>query len=137
MEVDLRSADRGRAPALDAGFQKALDAALAERTRAGAIAAGSRSKRRSSAIVPAARDAADAPIVSAAVSVTRALGLAADVDEGSTDANIPMSLGFRRSRSTAEGRASGAHTTAETFDTTESWQGTARALLLAIALTSR
>ena len=71
------------------------------------------------------------------MSVTSALGRRTRVDEGSTDANIPMSLGIPAITIGGGGSASGTHTTAESFDMTESWQGTARALLLAIALTSR
>jgi acetylornithine deacetylase/succinyl-diaminopimelate desuccinylase-like protein len=76
----------------------------------------------------------DAPVVSAAMSVTRALGEPALVDEGSTDANIPISLGIPAITIGGGGASTGSHTTAETFDTTDSWKGTARALLLALAL---
>ena len=78
--------------------------------------------------------AADAPIVAAVVSVTRALGLPVELGEGSTDANLPMSLNIPAITIDAGGQGTGAHSPEETFDTTDSWQGTARALLTAIAL---
>jgi hypothetical protein len=71
------------------------------------------------------------------VSVTTALGLKASLDEGSTDANIPMSLGIPAVTIDGGGRGTGAHSLGETFDATNSDQGTSRALLLAIALTRR
>jgi tripeptide aminopeptidase len=72
--------------------------------------------------------------VLAALSVTRALGLQPRLDEGSTDSNVPIGLGIPAVTIDAGGAATGTHTIAETFDTANSWQGTARALLLAIAL---
>ncbi len=77
------------------------------------------------------------PIVHAAVSVTEALGLPVSLDAGSTDANIPMSLQIPAITIDGGGRGSGVHSLAETFDPTESWKGTQRATLLAIALAER
>ena len=134
MEVDLRSSDKAALAALDASFLRSLNAALAEENdrwgNSGRLvleiaAVGNR---------PAGRVAADAPIVQAALSVTRALGLEGRLDEGSTDSNMAMSLGIPAITIDGGGSATGTHTTSETFDSTDSWQGTARALLVAIAL---
>ncbi|MBW8713604.1 MAG: M20/M25/M40 family metallo-hydrolase, partial [Acidobacteria bacterium] len=88
MEVDLRSSDRAALRALDAALQRALDGALAaENARWGNRGRLTLSKQ----LVgdrPAGRVSADAPIVQAAESVTRALGLPVSLDEGSTDANL-------------------------------------------------
>jgi tripeptide aminopeptidase len=137
MEVDMRSADPAALTALDAGFQKALDIALAEENERW----GNRGRLTMEKTVvgnrPAGAVAADAPIVVAAVSVTRALGVQPRLDEGSTDSNIPISLGVPAVTIDGGGSAAGTHTIAETFDTTDSWLGTARALLLAIALANK
>ena len=134
MEVDLRSSDKTALAALDASFQKSLNAALAEendrwgnngRLVLETTVVGNR---------PAGRVAADAPIVQAALSVTRALGLEGRLGEGSTDSNMAISLGIPAITIDGGGSATGTHTTSETFDSTDSWQGTARALLVAIAL---
>ena len=77
---------------------------------------------------------ADAAIVQAALSVTRALGLEATLDEGSTDANLAMSLGIPAITVDGGGIATARTRIDEAFDATNSWQGTARALLLALAL---
>jgi tripeptide aminopeptidase len=86
---------------------------------------------------PAGRTVETAPIVQAAVAVTRALDLPVALDEGSTDSNIPMSLGIPAVTIDGGGRGTGAHSPGETFDTTDSYKGTQRALLLAIALAQK
>jgi tripeptide aminopeptidase len=135
MEVDLRSSDRAALATLDSSLQKALEAALnAENERWGnrgrltltKTTVGNR---------PAGSVRADAPIVQAAVSVTRALGLPVSLDEGSTDANLAMSLGLPAITIDGGGTATGTHSTDEAFDSTNSWQGTVRAFLLVLALT--
>ena len=83
---------------------------------------------------PAGGAPEDSPIVQAAISVTGALGLSVQLDEGSTDANVPMSLGIPAITIDGGGRGTGAHSLGETFDPRDSWQGTQRALLLTIAL---
>ena len=132
-EVDMRSADKAALQSLDAKFHRAMDDAVAdENTRW-----GSRQLTVDKTLVgdrPAGRTPAESPIVVAAVSVTKALGLPVTLDEGSTDSNIPMNLGIPAITIDGGGRGTGAHALDEMFDTTNSWQGTQRALLLAVAL---
>jgi acetylornithine deacetylase/succinyl-diaminopimelate desuccinylase-like protein len=136
MEVDMRSADAPALQALDARFNRAVDAALRDED--------ARWKSRvlsvDKALVgnrPAGRTPGDAAIVRAAVSVTRALGLPISLDEGSTDANYPISLGIPAITIDGGGRGRDAHALSESFDTTDSWHGTERALLLTIALAQK
>jgi acetylornithine deacetylase/succinyl-diaminopimelate desuccinylase-like protein len=134
MEIDLRSADAAALRSLDAKFHQAVDQALAaENQRWGNQGRLSVEK----ALVgerPAGQMPADSPIVVAAASVSKALGLPVWFDTGSTDANIPMSLNIPAITIDGGGRGSGAHAPDEAFDTTGSSQGTERAVLLAIAL---
>ena len=134
MEVDMRSADQEALRALESRFRVAVAAALtAENARwdqKGRISVtetlvGAR---------PAGAIPATAPIVQAAVSVTQALGAEVELSEGSTDANIPLSLNIPAITIDAGGSGTGSHTVEEAFDTTDSWRGTQRAVLLAIAL---
>jgi acetylornithine deacetylase/succinyl-diaminopimelate desuccinylase-like protein len=134
MEVDMRSADQAALTALDANFHKAVDTALAEENERWSNNGRLTVEKTVVGNRPGGRAPADAPILQAALSVTRALGLDARVDEGSTDSNIPISLGIPAVTIDGGGTGSGAHALEETFDTTNSWQGTARALLLAIAV---
>jgi tripeptide aminopeptidase len=133
MEVDMRSADAASLQSLDAKFHKAVDDAVAAENARW----GSRALTADKALVgnrPAGRAPATAPIVQAAVSVTKALGFPVTLDEGSTDANYPQSLGIPAITIDGGGRGRGAHALEESFDTTDSWMGTQRALLLTIAL---
>ena len=133
MEVDLRSSDAQTLRALEARFKQAVqDAATAENTR-----------WRSQALTvvvevvgqrPAGRALPTSAIVQAAVSVTKALDIPVSFSEGSTDSNLPISLGIPALTIDTGGHGSGAHSEAEMFDTTDAWRGTQRALLLAVAL---
>ena len=134
MEVDLRSSDRAALATLDASLQRALDEALkAENDRWGNRGRLTMSKT-TVGNRPAGRVSADAPIVQSAVSVTRALGLPVSLDEGSTDSNLAMSLGIPAITIDGGGTATGTHSIDEAFDSTNSWQGPARAFLVMLAL---
>ncbi|MBZ5584955.1 MAG: M20/M25/M40 family metallo-hydrolase [Acidobacteriia bacterium] len=134
MEVDLRSADPASLKALDAKFHAALKEAVEEENRRwnghGPVTftpelVGAR---------PAGQTPADSPIVRTALAVSRALHLEAPMREGSTDANVPMNLGIPAITIGGGGEGAGAHSLHESFDSVDSWLGTERALLLAIAL---
>ena len=132
-EMDMRSASPSALQAIDAKFHRAVDEAVKEED--------ARWKKNvltvDKALVgnrPAGQTPATAPIVQAAVSVTRALGFPVTLDEGSTDSNIPMNLGIPAITVDGGGRGREAHALGESFDSTNSWQGSQRALLLAIAL---
>ena len=135
LEVDLRSEDPAALAAVDERFRLAVETALAEEnTRWGR---GGRLRVETEVVGrrPAGRTPADAPIVRTAVAVSNALGLSLRLSAGSTDANLPMSLGIPAITIDGGGRGFGAHAVAETFDTTDSMLGTERATLLAVALT--
>jgi tripeptide aminopeptidase len=134
LEVDMRSADQAALKSLDASFHKAVDTALAEENERWNNKGQITVEKQLVGDRPAGRTPAGSPIVEAAVSVTKALGLPVTLDEGSTDANIPMSLDIPAVTIDGGGRGTGAHSLGEQFDATNSWQGTQRATLLAIAL---
>ena len=134
MEVDFRSADIAALDAIQRQFQERIRQALADENRR-----WNDRGRLSVAIEkvgerPAGRTAGDSPILGIAVSATRALALPVTLVEGSTDANVPMALGIPALTVGGGGRGRGAHTPGETFDITDSWRGTQRLVLLAIAL---
>ncbi len=133
MEVDMRSADQASLQSLDAKFHRAVDDAVAAENARW----GSRALTVDKAVVgnrPAGSAPATSAIVQAAASVTSALGFPVTLDEGSTDANYPQSVGIPAITIDGGGRGRGAHALDELFDTTDSWQGSQRALLLAVAL---
>jgi acetylornithine deacetylase/succinyl-diaminopimelate desuccinylase-like protein len=134
MEVDMRSVDPAALTALDANFHRALDAALADENERWGNRGRLEVERKVVGDRPAGRVPQTAPIVQTAIAVTRALGLTATIDEGSTDSNYPISLGIPAVTIDGGGRGQGSHSLDESFDTTDAWQGTARALLLVVAL---
>ena len=132
-EMDMRSASPSALQAIDQKFHRAVDESVKEEDARWKKSVLSVDK----ALVgnrPAGQTPATSPIVQAAVSVTRALGFAVTLDEGSTDSNIPMNLGIPAITIDGGGRGREAHALGESFDSTNSWQGSQRALLLAIAL---
>jgi tripeptide aminopeptidase len=137
MEVDMRSSDRAALAALDAQFQAAVDAAVTEENarwgRPGVVTV----KKELVGDRPAGSTPDGSPIVRTAQAVGQALGVALALAEGSTDANIPMSMKIPAITIGAGGRGSDAHALTESFDTADSWKGTQNAVLLAIALAQK
>ncbi len=137
MEVDMRSSDPASLASVDASFHKAVDAAVVEENERWGSPRMITVTKDLVGDRPAGSTPDGSPIVQTAIAVTRALGFAANLGEGSTDANVPMSLKIPAITIGAGGRGTGAHALGETFDTTDSWLGTERALLLTIALAQR
>jgi len=134
MEVDLRSSDAAVLKALDAKFQSVVKEAVSEEN---ARWGGKGPVSASAELVgarPAGQTPKDSAIVQTALAVSHALQIEESLREGSTDSNVPMKLGIPAITISGGGVGSGAHSLNETFDGENSWRGTQRALLLAIAL---
>lgn len=83
---------------------------------------------------PAGALASDSPVLEALRAVDRHLGIATDLRLGSTDANIPISLGVPALSVGAGGDGGGAHTLAEWYSDKNREIGLRRILLLTLAL---
>ena len=134
MEVDMRSADVRSLKTLDEEFQTAIRAAVDEENKRwnnrGAVSVSPELV----GLRPAGQTPEGSPIVQTALAVARTLGLEESLREGSTDANVGMNMSIPAITIGGGGSGSGAHSLGETYNTTDSWKGTQRALLLAIAL---
>jgi tripeptide aminopeptidase len=134
MEVDMRSADPAALKDLDTRFNAAVQAAVAEENarwhNRGPVSASAELV----GVRPAGQTAKDSPIVQTALAVSHAMQIEEALREGSTDSNVPMNLKIPAITISGGGVGTGAHSLNEAFDTTDSWRGTQRALLLAIAL---
>jgi tripeptide aminopeptidase len=84
---------------------------------------------------PAAQLAIDSPILETLRAVDRHLGIPTDLRLGSTDANIPISLGIPSLSMGAGGDGGGAHTLAEWYSDRDREIGLRRILLLTVAMT--
>ena len=133
MEVDMRSADPASLKEVDASFNAAVKEAVAEENarwnNRGAVSASAELV----GVRPAGQTPKDSPIVQTALAVSRAMKIEEALREGSTDANVPMNLGIPAITLSGGGAGTGAHSLNETFNAKDSWRGTQRALLLAIA----
>jgi acetylornithine deacetylase/succinyl-diaminopimelate desuccinylase-like protein len=137
MEIDARSAERRALLVLDGQIQAALDAALkAEHGRWQATNV----LRMTKEVVgdrPAGASPASSLVVQTALAATRAVGAVPVAAISSSDANYPTSLRIPSIQIGGGGQGSDAHALTESYDTTDSWRGTQRALLLVIALAQK
>jgi acetylornithine deacetylase/succinyl-diaminopimelate desuccinylase-like protein len=83
---------------------------------------------------PAAQLPSDSPLIETLRAVDRHLGLHTDLRLGSTDANIPLSLGIPSLSMGAGGDGGGAHTQAEWYSAKDREIGLRRVLLLTLAM---
>lgn len=84
---------------------------------------------------PAGSQQPDAVIVKAACESCRALGIKPEiVKPGSTDANIPLSLGIPAVTFDCGGRGYGTHSLKESYDPTDAFLGPKRAFLMIVGL---
>lgn len=135
-EIDMRSVDPKELRAIDEKFRAAVKLALSEENE--------RWKNRGKIDVqlemvgnrPGGVTPANSPVTRAVISVTQAIpgGENGSLRESSTDANIGQSLGIPSLTIGGGGASQGAHSPREFFDSTHSYLGTQRALLVAIAL---
>jgi acetylornithine deacetylase/succinyl-diaminopimelate desuccinylase-like protein len=134
MEVDMRSSDAASLKSVDDKFHAAIRQAVEEENRRwngrGAVTVAAELV----GVRPAGQTPKNSPIVTTAMEVSRALGIEEVLREGSTDANVPMNMGIPAITISGGGSGSGAHSLGETFNTKDSWRGTQRAVLLAVAL---
>jgi acetylornithine deacetylase/succinyl-diaminopimelate desuccinylase-like protein len=137
MELDMRSSDSASLAAVDSNIQKAIDSAVTEENarwgKPGTITVvkelvGDR---------PAGSTPENTAIVRVGLAAATVLGFNANLGEGSTDSNLPMSLHVPSITIGGGGRGRESHALTESFDMTDAWMGTQHALLLTVALVQR
>ena len=134
--IDFRSTSPGELLRLEVALHRAVEDAVARGNAA--ATAGSRGLL-SFAIEkigdrPAAALPGDSPLLETLRAVDRHLGLKTDLRLGSTDANIPLSLGIPALSMGAGGEGGGAHTHAEWYSAKDREAGLRRVLLLTLAM---
>lgn len=134
--IDLRSTDPEQLIRLEVELHRAVEDAVIETHRTTA----KKSQGKLSFTIdkigdrPAARLHSDAPIMETLRAVDRHLGIKTGTRIGSTDANIPLSLGIMALSIGAGGDGGGAHTHAEWYDATNRELGLRRVLLLTLGM---
>jgi acetylornithine deacetylase/succinyl-diaminopimelate desuccinylase-like protein len=137
--IDLRSTDPGQLLRLEVALHRAVEDAVAHWNSRVKIGTANGEKPLSFNIVkigdrPAAYLPGDSPLLEALRAVDRHLRLRTDLRLGSTDANIPLSLGVPALSMGAGGEGGGAHTQAEWYSAKDRETGLRRILLLTLAM---
>lgn len=133
--LDFRSTDKEQLVRLEVALHRAVEDAVA-RTNALSRSNGRGSLRFSVAKIgerPAGHLPGDSPLRETLKAVDRHLGLQSDLRLGSTDANLPLSLGVPALSLGAGGEGGGAHTLAEWYSAHDREIGLRRILLLTLA----
>jgi len=134
MEVDMRSESAAELVKVEEKFKAAVHQAVDEenafwnhRTKltADVKLIGQR---------PTGEQPPDAPIVRIALATDSALGIRSRLTAGSTDSDIPISLGIPAITIDGGGEGRGTHSLDEQFDATNSHLGTQRALLITLGI---
>lgn len=141
--IDLRSTDPGQLLRLEVALHRAVEDAVNNwnvKSKSSATQTNGTSERpltfRISKIGdrPAAALPDDSPILEVLRAVDRHLRLRTDLRLGSTDANIPLSLGVPALSMGAGGEGGGAHTQAEWYSAKDRETGLRRVLLFTLAV---
>jgi tripeptide aminopeptidase len=138
--IDFRSTSTDELLRLEVALHRAVEDAV-DQTNAAAKHHGLRNRGPLTFTVkkignrPAAQLASDSPILETLRAVDRHLGIQTDLRLGSTDANIPISLGIPSLSMGAGGDGGGAHTLAEWYSDKGRETGLRRILLLCVAMT--
>jgi len=134
MTVDMRSESVEELGEIDSRFREAIQAALDEENSRWESDVQLEYEIVSIGVRPAGQTPADSPIVRAALQVAEVLGFESGLGGGSTDSNIPISMGIPAITVGGGGRGLGGHSLQESFQTTDSYLGSQRAFLLTLAL---
>lgn len=135
MDVDLRSTSQDELLRLDAFFRRAVREASEEENAIRRM--GSQALELELKLIgdrPSGKTPPNSPLVELALEATKALGSTAQLDESSTDANLPISLGIPAITVGAGGTAGNYHSLAEWYDPRGREEGLKRALLLILGV---
>jgi acetylornithine deacetylase/succinyl-diaminopimelate desuccinylase-like protein len=138
--IDFRSTSSEQLVRLEVAMHRAMEDAVDESNRAINTPVGRSMGILTFAIEkigdrPAAALPGNSPLLDALRAVDRHLGLQTDQRLGSTDANLPMSLGVPALSMGAGGEGGGAHTLAEWYSAKDREVGLRRVMLLTLAMT--
>jgi acetylornithine deacetylase/succinyl-diaminopimelate desuccinylase-like protein len=142
--VEFRSTGLPAMVRLEVALHRAVEDAVEAANLAANSRLGARNAAKSAATVhysiekigdrPAAELAADSTLMEVIRAADRHLGLRTDLRLGSTDANIPLSLGIPAVSLGSGGEGGGAHTRAEWYSARNRELGLRRVLLITLAM---
>jgi len=130
----MRSSDKASLEGVHAKFKNAVQEAVDEENKRWSARGSVSASPELVGYRPAGSTSADSAIVITAQAVSKIFGFNGKLGEGSTDSNVPMNIAIPAITIGGGGKGTGAHALDEAFDTKDSYLGTQRALLLAVAL---
>jgi tripeptide aminopeptidase len=133
MAIDIRSDDMASLLEAEKKILAAIDEAVTEENKRWGVTSLSASTKLIGDR-PGGRTPADSVIVEAATRANAAFGHRTLLRGGSTDANVPISLGIPAIIVGGGGKASGAHSLAESIDVTDGWKGAQNSLVTVLGL---
>ncbi len=142
IKVDLRSGSEAELERLEKTLRDAIQRAIEEEMGAARQMGGSarsissrlESKFRVLGVRPAGELPADSPLLAAVQDADRFLGHRSRLDQSSTDANVPLSMGIHAIAIGAGGSGGGAHSLNEWYEPTGRELGLKRLLLTTVAV---
>jgi acetylornithine deacetylase/succinyl-diaminopimelate desuccinylase-like protein len=134
MEVDMRSSDKNSLEAVNTKFKAAVKEAVEEENRRWNNRGPVTGSAELVGLRPAGSTPPESPIIQTTEAVSKLFGYDGKLREGSTDSNVPMNMDIPAVTIGGGGIGTGAHSLNEVFDTKDSYVGTERALVLAVAL---
>lgn len=137
--VDFRSTSSDELLRLEVALHRSVEDAVEQANAAAKLSVPGGRNRLAFAITrigdrPAAQLPDDSPLMDALRAVDRRMNLRSGVRLGSTDANIPLSLGIPAASLGAGGEGGGAHTQAEWYSAKDREVGLKRVLLLTVTM---
>lgn len=138
LEVDLRSESPSELDRLELKFHEAVRAGVDEENRRRAASgAALKSEVKLVSNRPGGETAAASPIVQASLWASKATGHTPSLGYGSTDSNLPISLGIPAVTLGGGGRSDNAHSLQEWFEPADAWKGPQTVLLTILAFDQR
>ncbi|MDQ0015157.1 acetylornithine deacetylase/succinyl-diaminopimelate desuccinylase-like protein [Variovorax boronicumulans] len=133
MAIDIRSDDMASLLETEKKILAAIDEAVVEENKRWNVTTLSAS-RKLIGDRPGGRTPTDSVIVEAATRSNTAFGQKTLLRGGSTDANVPISLGIPAIIIGGGGKSSGSHALSESIDVTDAWKGAQNSLVTVLGL---
>jgi di/tripeptidase len=134
LEVDMRSEDPKELAKLDAAYNQAVEQALSEENERWQHKEKLTIENTQVGDRPAGTQELTAPIVQIALAADRVFNIKSTFVASSTDSNVPISLGIPAITINGGGIGRATHSLDETWDSTDSYIGSQRALLIVLGI---
>jgi tripeptide aminopeptidase len=134
LEMDMRSESAEELVKIDAEFKKAAQLALEEENSRWTNPRKLTVEIKPIGNRPTGSQSPDSPIIKLAASVDKFFNIKSEFTATSTDSNLPISLGIPAITIDGGGKGSGEHSLDEQFDSTDSYLGSQRALLIVLGM---